>query len=157
MNILQLLTPRVPRRTLLFIAALVWTFAGSMLFLKGMGMVRSNPNHLILVITGSVIGGLLFYLAVFSKISLKHTRRIINLQNEKPCFFSFFNLKSYLLMSLMISSGIILRTTGIVAPKYLSVVYLTMGVPLFISAFRFYYYGIFYELAQKLKITLEDR
>ena len=54
-------------------------------------------------------------------------------------------------MSIMISSGIILRTSGIVPPMYLSVLYLTMGVPLFLSAFRFYYFGIFYKTAQDLK------
>jgi hypothetical protein len=130
---------------LLFIAAIVWTFAGSMLLFKGMKLVLTNRNHFISIILGSAVAGSLFYLLVFSKISLKHTRRIINLKNEYPCFFSFFNLRSYALMSIMITSGILIRLSGFVSLTYLSIVYLTMGIPLFISAFRFYYYGIFYK------------
>jgi hypothetical protein len=46
---------------------------------------------------------------------------------------------SYILMSLMITAGISLRKSGILPPLYLSVIYVTMGIPLFFSSFRFYY------------------
>jgi hypothetical protein len=138
---------------LLFIAAVVWTFAGSMLLFKGMKLVLTNRNHLISIVSGSAIAGTLFYLLVFSKISLKHTRRIISLKNDYPCFFSFFNLKSYILMSIMITSGIIIRLSGLVPSTYLSIVYLTMGIPLFVSAFRFYYYGLFYKSALDMRVN----
>ena len=84
------------------------------------------------------------YMLLFSKISLKHTKRILSLKSEKPCAFSFFNFKSYILMTVMISSGIFVRKSGILSPDYLSLIYITMGIPLFLSAFRFYYNGIFY-------------
>jgi len=45
----------------------------------------------------------------------------------------------------MISMGVFLRKSGIVSPFYLSVLYVTMGIPLFASAFRFYYSGIYYQ------------
>lgn len=138
---------------LLFIAAIVWTIAGSMLLFKGMKMLQINDKHLYFIISGSAIAGSLFYLMVFTKISLKHTRRIVNLKNDNPCIFSFFNIKSYILMSIMITSGITIRVFGVVPLTYLSIVYLTMGVPLFFSAFRFYYYGIFYRSALNLKVN----
>lgn len=50
------------------------------------------------------------------------------------------------MMLLMISMGITLRASGIVPLEYLAVLYGTMGVPLTMSAFRFYYYGFRYQL-----------
>ncbi len=151
MNTFRSFKPGVPKRVLLFIAAAVWTFAGSVLLYKGMKLVLVNRNHLIGILSGSVVSGFLFYFLVFSRISFKHTRRIINLNNAYPCFFSFFNFKSYVLMGIMITSGIIMRLSGIVPLTYLSVLDLTMGIPLFLSAFRFYYFGIFYKSALNLK------
>ena len=151
MNIIKILKPDVPRRALLFIAAVVWTIAGSVLLCKGFGLVINNLNHLFLTLAGSAFGGILFYEVMFSRISRNHTRRIINLKNDYSCFFAFFNFRSYILMSVMITMGIFIRKSGIIAPYYLSVLYITMGVPLFLSAFRLYYYGIFYEKTAGLK------
>jgi hypothetical protein len=120
-------------------AALVWTFAGSMLLFRGI-LFFLNDNYLIwLRLTLSIIAGILFYRLLFSKISKRHTGRIAGMQLEKPCLFSFFNLKSYVLMTVMITAGITLRKSGIVPPGYLSVIYVTMGIPLFLSSFRFYH------------------
>ena len=147
-KLLQHLTPRLPKRYLLFLAAVVWTFAGGMLLFRGMLMFRDTASHHILRLLLSFAGGIAFYVLLFSRISKKHTLRIRNLPLEKPCLFSFFNLKSYLLMSVMIAGGISLRKSGIIDPLYLSVIYVTMGIPLFISSFRFYYSGIFTEPTQ---------
>jgi len=132
-------TPRVSKAYLFLIAAFVWTFAGAMLEYKGYSFLKLYPQHEIIKITGCLIFGLLFFKFVFAELSKKHVGRISNLAIDHPCLFSFFNLKSYLMMGLMISSGIILRKTGIVSPEYLSLIYMTMGIPLLMSSFRFYY------------------
>lgn len=144
MNLLQTLKPSIPRRYLLFVAGIVWTFAGGMLLYKGISLFRIYRDFLWLKITISAIGGGLFYLLLFSKISFKHAWRIINLKHENPCLFAFFNVRSYIMMAVMITSGVLLRKSGIVSPEYLSVLYVTMGIPLFLSALRFYYYEIYY-------------
>jgi len=38
----------------------------------------------------------------------------------------------------MITLGITLRKIGVVSPEYLSFMYVTMGIPLLMSSFRFY-------------------
>lgn len=144
MNYFQTLKPRLPKRYLLFIAALVWTFAGGMLLFKGISLYVSDSRYLLLRILISIVCGSLFYLLMFSKISTKHTKRIMNLKIEKPCMFSFFNFKAYIMMAIMISGGILLRRSGIVPPFYLSLIYTTMGIPLFLSSIRFYNYGFNY-------------
>lgn len=153
MNYLEMFKPKIHKRYLLFLAAFVWTFAGGILLFKGFSFLRINKDFIWLRIFISIIGGLVFYWFLFSKISLKHTFRIINLKNDYPCLFSFFSIKSYILMLIMITSGILLRKSGIISPYYLSMIYLTMGIPLFLSAFRFYNYGIYYGSVGKFRIT----
>lgn len=132
-------TPRVPKTYLLLLAALVWTFAGGMLLFRGYSFLLAFPHFLVVKTTGCVIGGLLFFKLLFFKISGKHVLRIQNLPIKHPCLFSFFNWKSYLMMILMITSGITLRKSGVISPEYLSLIYVTMGIPLLMSSFRFYY------------------
>jgi len=143
-KIIQKIKPGVPKRYLMFLAAIIWTFAGGMLLFRGSLFLQQSPQYFWLKISFSAIGGVLFYVLMFSKISLKHARRIQNLKQEKPCLFSFFNVRSYILMSVMISMGIFLRKSGLVPVSYLSVLYVTMGIPLFTSAFRFYYFAFLF-------------
>ncbi|HLN72213.1 MAG TPA: hypothetical protein VK205_02885 [Prolixibacteraceae bacterium] len=141
---IKTMIPRTTKRILLFIAAVVWTFAGTMLFTRGIGMMDVNPDSFWIRFLISLICGALFYGILFTRISKKHVNRIIQLPVEQPTVFSFFDKKGYIMMVGMISLGIFLRTSGIVAPFYLSVLYVTMGIPLFISSLRFYYSGLYY-------------
>jgi hypothetical protein len=75
----QTLTPRVPRNYLVFISALVWTFAGGMLLFRGYLFSADYPEHRTIKITGCLIGGIVFFILLFQKISLKHVNRIQNL------------------------------------------------------------------------------
>jgi len=138
MNI-EFFTPKVPRNYLLLIAALVWTFAGGMLLFRGGIFLKDSPHWMIFKLIGCAIGGLLFFRVLFNKISRKHIDRIIDLPFERPCLFSFFNMKSYFMMAIMITGGITIRKSGLVSPEYLAVIYLTMGLPLLMSSVRFYY------------------
>jgi hypothetical protein len=144
MKLIQWLKPGTSRRNLLFVAALVWTFTGGMLLTRGILMMDLDSNSFLLRMSLSLTGGALFYGLLFSRISKKHIARIIHLANDNPCIFSFFNPRSYLMMTFMISFGVLLRKSGIIPPLYLSILYVTMGIPLLGSSIRFYYSGIYY-------------
>ena len=148
---ISILKPAVPKRVLLFVAALLWTFAGSMLLFKGYKMLDQEVSYLWIKVAVTFLCGLAFYWKVFAGLSLKHTLRILNLKVEYPCVFAFFNVRSYLMMALMISMGITLRKTGWVSPSYLAYLYLTMSIPLMLSSVRFYYTGFFY---RRFKVVL---
>lgn len=140
-EIIRVLTPKASRRVLLFTAALMWTFAGSMLLYRGFSMSSPAATRLFFCL----IAGGLFYFLLFSKISMKHVTRILNLKSDYPCIFSFFSIKSYLMMIVMITGGIMLRRSAIIAQENLSLGYIIMGIPLLLSASRFYYSGFNYE------------
>jgi SanA protein len=149
-RLLKKFKPGIPKRYLLFIAAIVWTIGWSMLLGKGLQFVAEStfPMGLSLIIGFS--GGFIFYILLFSKISYKHTLRISLIGIERPCAFSFFNFRSYLLMGIMISGGILLRTSNAVDHGIMGTFYLVMSFPLLISSFRFYYFGFRYNKLKEL-------
>jgi SanA protein len=137
--------PGVPKRILLFIAGFMWTFAGSMLWFRGFKTVIECGFPVKWTLWIGFIGGLLFYLLLFARISLKHSKRIFAIPVDKPCAFSFFSIKGYIMMLLMISSGVLLRLSGSVDPVIIGVFYVIMGFPLLLSSLRFWYFGIRYK------------
>jgi len=141
--------PAMPKRGLLFLAAVVWTFAGVILLFKGFIYFRQCKEYAIMKVFVSGVFGALFYLFLFSKISSKHIKRIFQHKSEKPCIFAFFNIKSYVLMSIMITGGIMIKKYEVLSPEYLPVLYVSMGIPLFMSSLRFYFYGFYYNKFKK--------
>jgi hypothetical protein len=124
-----------------------------MLLMKGGSMLLSVRNAIVLRAFAGVTGGLLFYWKLFSGISLKHARRIIFLKEDRPCVFSFFSWHSYFLMILMIAMGITLRKSGLVPVYILSVLYLSMGIPLLMSSIRFYSCGFRYPACREREMN----
>jgi hypothetical protein len=97
-------------------------------------------NHNLAIEIGiGVVFGALFYILLFAQISKKHITRITLIKIDNPCFFSFFNFRSYLLMAIMISGGITLRVSGLVNSEIIYTFFLCMGIPLLVSAWRFFY------------------
>lgn len=132
----ELLKPAVPKRALFFIAGMVWAIAGSMLFWRGLILI-ADSSSLWKTLLVCAVAGLVFYILMFDKIAKRYTERIRSISLERPCAFSFFGWRGYLIMSLMISLGVVLRISDIVAPSVLASLYITMGVPLSLSAIRF--------------------
>ncbi|MEI7500922.1 MAG: hypothetical protein WCK84_10800 [Bacteroidota bacterium] len=141
-TILQKYKPSVRKHTLLFIAGLAWTAAGGVLAGRGLNYLVQHGQYFGWRLTGGLIFGGLFYILLFAKISKKHIKRIKGLNIPYPCAFSFFNIRGYLMMAIMISGGILLRTLDIISKAWLYNFYVAMGVPLLISASRFYYFWI---------------
>ena len=138
-NFLEKIKPGVQKRTLLLIAGCAWTIAGVILIFRSLLWLIGANHHLTMEIgIGSVLG-ILFYVLLFARISKKHITRITLIRIDNPCFFSFFNFRSYLLMAIMISGGITLRLSGLVNPEIIYTFFLCMGIPLLFSAWRFFY------------------
>ena len=134
--------PSVSKQNLLFIAGFAWTTAGAILSGRGLNYVIRYSHLPLLRIAMALAFGGLFYVLLFAKISRKHIKRIRGLSIPYPCAFSFFNIRGYLMMTIMISGGILLRNLDIINKDWLYTFYITMGVPLLISASRFFYFRL---------------
>lgn len=147
-------TPRVSKRNLLFIAGLVWGFAGFRVFTLGFGDVMSHHGNLIITIIFAAVIFFVFFKFIFSKMFKKHTTRIVNSKLDKHCVFSFFDFKSYLIMGFMIFFGISVRNLGIFNPVYLGDFYMGLGAALFMAGVYFFVgFFTFDNLKVKYKIS----
>lgn len=140
MTLSQKFKPAVSKHNLLFIAGLAWTTAGGILTGRGLIYLLQHGQHPGWRLAGGLVFGLVFYVLLFAKISRKHIRRIRGLNIPYPCAFSFFNLRGYLMMAIMISGGIMLRRFDVINKEWLYNFYVAMGVPLLVSASRFFYF-----------------
>jgi len=138
MTFFEKIKPAVTKRTLLFIAGCAWTIAGGILISRALFALFEIHHLPLLDLVAGVALGVPFYLLLFSRISKKHIHRIKTLEIEKPCAFSFFNIRSYFMMAIMISGGITIRKLGIINKEVLYTFFLTMGIPLLVSAARFF-------------------
>jgi hypothetical protein len=141
--------PAVNKKILLYIAGTVWTFAGGFLLYRSLNYLIHSPHLLVLELSLASVGGLAFYSLLFKKISSNHITRMKGITTEKPCAFSFFNIRSYVLMSVMIIMGITLRRLGIVDPHVLYTFMVAMGIPLLMSAAKFFANGRNYSLGKQ--------
>lgn len=132
---------QVSKRNLLFIASFVWFLAGGVLIFRGISGILNDTDPSIYKSTIAVVLGLLFYAGVFRRISMKHITRIKQMQNDVVPFYSFFPGRSFLIMMLMMSMGIALKITGVLPADIMVYFFPVMGLPLFISAFRFLWHG----------------
>jgi hypothetical protein len=136
---LEKIKPGVHKRTLLLIAGCAWSIAGGILISRSLIHLIGVNHYLAMEIGTGIVFGSLFYILLFARISKKHITRIHLIEIDNPCFFSFFNFRSYLLMAIMISGGITLRLSGLVNQEIIYTFFLCMGIPLLVSAWRFFY------------------
>lgn len=127
----------IEKKKLFIIAGLVWCLAGSMVINTGIKSWLLFNSLLIDVL--AVVIYIIFYLQVFSKLVKKHEERIISNINDKMKVWQFFDKKSYIIMVIMMSFGIILRKSNILPISFFSFFYIGLGLALFSCGVRFIY------------------
>lgn len=134
---LKSLKPAVSKTWLIVLAGLMWSLVGLML-------CRSAYHSLAVVRWTWVVplGLLGIALALtanrffFSRMAQKNIARL-SLLTEKTCIFAFQRWKSYLLIGLMITIGIVLRNLPVPKP-YLAILYTMIGGALFLASLQYY-------------------
>jgi hypothetical protein len=137
------LKPAVPRKSLLLIAGIVWASAGIILLYKSILFFPKDHIHLAWSALSFAVVFIFFFWMLFLRVSRKHSERIKNLSSPHPCLFAFFSYRSYLLMFFMIGLGILMRRLGWIPAYILSPLYAGIGLPLLLSATRFWWLFFF--------------
>lgn len=130
------------KRALFIIGGLLWTFAGVRVFTLGFSDLFNSAQNPYSYLLLSVIVYLIFYNFIFSKMVSKHVKRIIEKARDKYCIFSFFDVKGYIIMAIMITGGITIRNLGIINPVYLGSFYLGLGGALATSGIMYFLSGV---------------
>ena len=128
---------KVKRNTLLLIACLVWGAAGFNILRLG---VLSYPAYLsVLNFVLSALVFAVFQYFVFGRLVKKHTARITGYEEEHHFFLKFFDVKSFIIMAVMMSGGIWLRSSGAAPARFIAVFYTGIGTSLLTAGIRFGY------------------
>lgn len=127
---------QVKKQNLLTIAALVWVAAGVNILHIGLeayaeGYVTTLNEVL------SVAVGLVFWFGTFYKLTKKHTQRITNYEEQHQYFWHFFDLKSFIIMAIMMTGGIALRVSGIAPSVFIAIFYTGLGSALALAGILF--------------------
>lgn len=148
MNKISKLRPAVSKRVLLFLAGFMWICVGSLLLILACSWLATASKTIFWMFLGiGFIIALLVHHFGFLNI-VDHNLERIMVMNEKNCLFSFISWKSYLIIVIMVTLGILLRHSEI--PKhYLAILYTGIGLALILSSVR--YMRAFFRELEKLK------
>jgi len=129
--------PALPIPFHYLLTAAMWIYVGQILISYGVVWFQEKiTKFLWLFILVSVIGALSIYKFGFSKIVYKNINRLQQ-KRYKICIFAFMEWKSYIIMVVMMTMGIMLRI--FVGPnEYLGVMYIGIGGGILLSGFIYF-------------------
>ena len=125
----------IKNKYLLLIAAIAWLIAGFNVLKIG---VETYINYVTVInLLLSLVVFLVFWIMVFSKLVKKHTLRISSYESEKQWFYLFFDLKSFIIMAIMMTMGIVIRYYALLPAVFIAVFYTGLGSALALAGILF--------------------
>lgn len=140
---------KVKTERLLLIAAIVWGAAGINILLIGLAAYTPYVSLINVLLSAAVFA--VFGAFIFIPLVRKHTLRITSYTKKTQYFWMFFDLKSFIIMAVMMTLGIVLRNTPAVPRVFIAVFYAGLGAALLCAGILF---GRSYVHARGAKRTL---
>lgn len=127
----------VRKKSLLGLASLVWMIAGFNVFKIGIDTYINYISVINIILSFLVFG--VFWYMVFYKLVVKHTLRIKKFQQPKQYFWKFFDMKSFIIMAVMMTGGVTIRIFHLLPEQFIAVFYSGLGAALFLAGLLFGY------------------
>lgn len=134
---------KVKNTVLFLLAGIVWCIAGFNVLHIGIVSYSSYKTPFYMLISSIIF--LCFWFFVFHKLVKKHSKRIGAYGEEKQYFYYFFDRKSFLIMAIMMSVGIGIRTLHLWSEKYIAIFYTGLGSALSLAGIAFFFAYIRYK------------
>lgn len=125
----------VKSNTLLLIASLVWAAAGFNIL--RIGVIEYPPYVSIINFLLSAAVFAVFHFFIFGRLVKKHTKRIRGYGDQRQLFIKFFDVKSFLIMAVMMTGGILLRSLKLAPTVFIAVFYTGLGAALLLAGILF--------------------
>jgi hypothetical protein len=134
---LEKLKPAVPVTVLLLLSGILWVGVAIMLDAFAAGWLSHFHGHAVWIYPlAGFLAALVIHHFGFLRVVNKNLHRLSTMEG-KVCAFAFMSWKSYLIVMVMVGMGIGLRHSPI--PKqYLSILYIGIGLALFLSSLRYF-------------------
>lgn len=126
---------KVKKKTLLLVASIVWMIAG--FNVARLGIISYQPYLSLINVALSILVFGIFAKMIFLPMHKKHTKRIMGYEEEKQNIFKFFDVKAYIIMTVMMGGGILIRNLHIVNDHFVAVFYTGLGLALFMAGVCF--------------------
>lgn len=126
---------KVKKKTLLLIDCAVWSLAGFNIL--RIGILSYPPYISAMNILLSIVVFTVFQYFIFGRLVKKHTDRIQNYEEERHFFMKFFDVKSFIIMAIMMSGGIYLRASSLAPERFIAVFYTGLGSSLLLAGILF--------------------
>lgn len=130
----------VNRKTLIFVAGLVWVIAGANILKIGIETWRNDEIEWFYKLAGATLVFALFIYFVFLPLFKKHMRRISR-KSEQNCPFAFFDVKGWIVMVLMITMGITIRRLQLLPGWFIAFFYTGLSLALILTGVLFFFKG----------------
>lgn len=127
---------KVKNLTLLLIAAVVWLAAGVNIARIGLEEYALGYASVINVAL-SLLVGIVFWFMAFHKLTVKHTQRIAGYGDERQLFVRFFDKRSFIIMAVMMTGGIAIRSLHLMPDEFIAVFYTGLGSALALAGLLF--------------------
>ena len=121
----------ITTRKLLLIIAALWLLAGVNVLL--MGITALQQWLVWWVFLGALGVFLLFELLIFSRVTVRYTKRVFALTEKKMPFWKAFDSRGYITIAVMMGSGITLRVLGVIPEWAIALFYTGLGTALCVS------------------------
>ena len=125
----------IPKRALLIIAGIIWMIAGFNVVRLGIISYKLIEMRWYLPVLSVVI--FVLFGMMFFKMTQKHSKRIMNYEEDYRPFWNFFDIKSYIIMAVMMGGGIGLRNAGVFPDVFVAFFYTGLGCALFLAGVCF--------------------
>ena len=132
------LQPAVNQKWLIVISGLMWSSVGILINIYAFGWLNylNNTQISISVIIGLLAGWSISRFGFGNSVN-KNVNRILAYPKQ-ACVFAFQEWKSYILIAVMMSLGILLRSTELIPKFILAPIYIGIGTALFLASFKYY-------------------
>ena len=127
----------IPKNRLILIAGMVWCVAGAMVSGIGLPLLWNLGFSQLILYPLAVVIFLIFYFLIFSRLVVKHTKRIRESPEQRLPFWNFFDASSYVVMVIMMAGGMWLRLAHILLNWMIAFFYSGLGIALFSCGVRF--------------------
>ena len=125
----------IPKNYLVLIAGILWIFAGTMVFKIGTPILFAMKSSIAFIL--SLVIFFIFYWIIFRNLVFKHVERIRDTMDETGYIWQFFDLKSYIIMFVMMTGGTIVRKLNLAPDYVIGPLYSGIGLALFSCGTRF--------------------
>jgi Ca2+/Na+ antiporter len=129
---LETYKPVASSRLQLLLAGLMWSLVGVGLICVGTYWILSTSSHIMGLLAISLCIGLAKSLLILDRVASRIVKRIA-LRGEGRCIVSFYSLRVWAIVIIMMLMGRILRGTGI-SYSLLGLIYAAVGTSLLMSS-----------------------